>query len=527
ENGACIGKIKSCSDGTPIGKCSLYSRRYCNEKGEIELDNYEQCGCPYSLMNIINNTCENKIISSPVYNCTICQGLCRIEDPNYLSICTEDDRYARVEKTAIFWEVYAKECKSDLDCSSTSDPTKCLGNHCLIDLFDKPEGLPIKVTPIYPFSVKIGESFNLTLEITNLGVEDRKITIDYVRLTFNNEDYLPVDYNQSKQIKSNSKDRFVIKFLPQNEESNMAYISFNIKDEKTGKEIWYDTLNIGGRETLSYHPLIIYDPISEAECGEYKYNKEKAVCINSVLYPTDLRFRSCQSNSDCSSDYGAICINYNCLRPSIGLPNAPNLNKKYKVGIVPIFVYENDSWYKSESVKEYNRIVNLSRDSSDWFNKERAFWEAKNNFSVGYEFYNSCALTKKQYLDVLNDCTPHQLKECEEKTLIKCNLNKSKYDIIGMTYNEDPNMGMDEIYAKENQLGYAGGAGQNFGSILFGAKEMSVLIHETLHSFGEIDLKENHFYQEGDCNLFASFWNDFENYPHLCNFEAKMIGWKD
>ena len=89
-----------------------------------------------------------------------------------------------------------------------------------------------------------------------------------------------------------------------------------------------------------------------------------------------------------------------------------------------------------------------------------------------------------------------------------------------------------------NRIGVFGVAGINFGRILLfslgdeaGIKDRGALIHETLHSFGLVDLysqngRANSLYQERNCNLFKANWQEFKEYPHLCDFESKVLGWK-
>ncbi|MBU2635010.1 hypothetical protein KJ841_00870 [Patescibacteria group bacterium] len=521
RNGNCVQR--ECYEGTPLETCSFHKPEYCTQEGEL-VKNCEICGCS-NLMKCKNNICVKKIVSLPSYGCTFCQGFCYVNDKNTVSICTDDGKYFEWPKDELTLGG-GTSCMRDSECSNMYNTAKCIKNRCVSDLFDRPWGIPIKVTPIYPRSIEQGEDFDFVVNVENLDNTPIEITIDYIyrfHYSDTDPDELKIAFNKTKKIMSNSEDSFTIPIAGFNRKSSNAEISFNIKTGNS--EIIYHTFKTG--------PIIVYDSRSKSFCGLLRYNTENAVCMNDILYPTGLGM-ACYNNKDCLGD--AVCINYNCLRPSMNVGNA--LDRQYKVGIVPIFVYEDYDWHENEKKLRVSELKKLASEASNWFDNERKFQNAKNNFDMEYEFYKNCPLSKKELVNVLKSCD-YWGNECEKKTLSKCGINFDEYDIIAVHSYYQPNMNMNPLYEEWRRIGVFGTAGINFGDIIIfglederGYPDIGVLIHETLHSFGENDLYssngyQNETYQERDCNLYRAQWKEFAKNPHLCNWEAKIIGWKD
>ena len=467
-----------------------------------------------NLIDLINGKCIKKTISVPNYDCTFCHGLCYVNNERFTSLCTSDGKYFEFPKDSD----YGKLCQTNPECANNE---KCIEGNCLTDLFDEPWGLPIKVNPIYPRSVAVGEDFNFIVNVKNKNDEPVQITIDYV-VKFLYEDSSngePINFQETKEIIPNSDYNFEILIPAFEEESSNAGISFNIKLEDN--EIIYHIVKTG--------LIIVYDSQYEANCGNLKFNSKNAVCINDILYPTT-RGYSCYSNEDCAGE--SVCLNYNCLSPDLDL----DIKSEYRVGIVSSFIYEDEGWYENEKIKREIELRKMADDVSEWFDDERVFQNAQNNFSIDFEFYQACAFTLDELLAITKTC--ESWNECEKKELIECGVDLTKYDIIAKTGYDEPEINFDKLNVEWNRIGVFGVAGINFGRILLfslgdeaGIKDRGALIHETLHSFGLVDLysqngRANSLYQERNCNLFKANWQEFKEYPHLCDFESKVLGWK-
>lgn len=516
-----------CSDHTISGSCSTQSPLYCNSNGQL-INNCNICGCASNIMQCVNNQCIRRVISSPNYKCTFCQGFCYTNDGNTVSVCTTDNKYFEWPKDELS-DFDGKICQYNSDCSGTYAAAKCINGRCVTDLFDHPWGFPIVITPSYPRSVSLNQNFNYIINIKNLGSTPLDITVyNPSRARYidndNTENDLLINYNVKKTIQPNSEESFTILVPGFNSYTDNGQVRVNIKVGDTDLTYKYNILP----------PINVYNPTSSKNCGNLIYSDKNGLCINNILYPTG--YPTCLSNNDCQGD--DVCINYNCIPPQWVV--SPKFDTTHKVGIIPVFIYDDSAWVNQIKDQRTSELISLAKSASDWFNQERLYQNAQNNFNVNYEFYKSCSFSKQTYLALLKQCQDNTFSGgvCDKQILTQCSIDFTKYDVIAETYYYEPTMDLSNFYADWTRIGYLGVSGINFGNLLSfglqdsnGIKDMGVLIHETLHSFGEIDLYtyygvSNSAYQERDCILYRAGWNLFKKFPHLCDFEAKLIGWK-
>ena len=145
-----------------------------------------------------------------------------------------------------------------------------------------------------------------------------------------------------------------------------------------------------------------------------------------------------------------------------------------------------------------------------------------------------CLINKENVLHILESC--NNITDCELKFVEYCNLGTENYDLIALHHFDDENLYDNQYFELLRRAGYFGYSGLNLnnGHLLLFAygsnKEIGYLIHETMHSFGMVDLylqndEPTSYYQERDCLLSRAWWSEFRNYPHLCSLEAEIVGW--
>jgi hypothetical protein len=390
-------------------------------------------------------------------------------------------------------------------------------------MFNTPWGIPIKITPNCPLSVPLNQDFEYNVMVENQGQTPLTVRIYQVMRkqhdAYASQKYqLAVSYDTSKTIAPHSQETFSILIPGFDETTFDASVSLE--------------LGVGG-QTPTYKQDIIakintYDPHDETACGGRHYTKGDAICKEGILYPV-YPGKACLQNSDCASS--GVCIDYACIQYYSIL----NPDRAYSVGIVPVFIYDDETWLQEKNKRE-SELQQLAQRTTQWFADERVFQEAASNFEVGYRYYMSCSLSKAEYLETLKTC--NDLRSCDKEILANCGVDFFKYDIVAETYYYQPNVDYTQLYPEWRRIGVVGVAGINFGDFLSfglsdekGIKDMGALIHETLHSFGVFDLYTsdgwaNSPYQQRDCNLFRANWAGFKKTPHLCDLEAKLIGWK-
>lgn len=480
-----------------------------------------------------SGNCVKKILSVPNYNCTFCHGFCYAKKQGYESYCSEDDKYYEWSNEMGF----GVNCTSDADCTSISPFAHCIDNLCLNDFSLGSKEFSVKVDLDYPRFVKMGAPFTFTAKITNTF--SKKISVKIFNVwgstlagEANPAFETKINFESEKEINPQESVNFEINIPGFEHPSFTANVQFELSVDNSPITLSIHSDPFGG---IIVYPCDTEDLSNLLSCGNLKYCKYYAACIDNVLYPTGSS-RACFTNEDC---FGPdVCLNYSCENPSARL-NGLSLNKTNKIGVLGVFIYDDDSQYNATKQSKLAELNDLAISANNWFNSERKFWNASNQFSANFSLITTeCRLTRTQFLNILRSCEPFMFRDCEFAIIGACGISKTQ-DIIAKHEFWQDGLLDQEIINELNRVGYPGAAGLNLGDIVLFAYQdsqqnnrYSVLIHEILHSFGEIDLylsngRYNSYYQEGNCYLYRADWPDFEEYyPHLCNWEAKIIGWK-
>lgn len=270
-------------------------------------------------------------------------------------------------------------------------------------------------------------------------------------------------------------------------------------------------------------PIIVYDPSEVTEkCGNKIYNALKAVCKDNVVYPI-YSFNMCGTEKECSGRcicngdcVENVCINYNYFKP----------DKPYKVIIVPIFIYDDDKVYNSDKINVITNLENSLKQSNSWFISEKKYWQTNSPFMIEFQLEKECRITKNQYKKLLKKDNDGATFTNDILSLCGVDLHNKPVGVYEYWQKDLKDQEITNEIMRINRL-----LSTNYGDIFFLA-DMGSLIHETLHSFGEKDLYliNGIFgveYQWRDCFLYqGGFAGDkFSKRPHLCNFEASIIGW--
>lgn len=509
EEEFCMNK-SLCKDGTPINSCSNFKQKYCNENNEL-INDCKKCGCGNLSECQEDGSCKKKVFEQSKYECITCNGFCFSKNLGN-ELCIDNHFYNNYSYTR------SNNCSTNSDCGPGF---QCINNVCTQYYWENPYNVPIKIIPKYSESIPLNTEFNIAITILNNDNNSKKITLNKaIFFRYSNEggseDSIEKQINETKNVEGNSSEIFNFSFNSGNKESMTANLVFTLEIPHPiyGKAVIH----------LEIFPLIVYDKQNEASCGNKKYNKNMGVCFNEILYPTR---SACYSNDDClSEDY--VCIENSCFSQISRF----SPNQEYKVGALPILIVDNENLFnemKDLNIAEFNNIINKS---NKWFENERIYWNAsnENKFTIKYEALDYCRLTKSEYLQLIKK---HDSDLNFVKGLIEfCNVNKSEYSIVAVHEFWDEKLLTQDIFDERNRIGAIGAAGINYGDIIIFALDYSALIHETLHSFGEIDLYQKNGvhgsrFQWRNCNLFQANWMEFELNPHLCPLEAKIIGWKD
>ncbi|MCX6722665.1 MAG: hypothetical protein NT094_01180, partial [Candidatus Staskawiczbacteria bacterium] len=416
-----------CSDGTLSGQCSLNKPGYCSQTGQ-SVDNPALCGCP-NLMIVSGSQCVKKVISTPNYKCNYCQGYCRTNNGNTVSVCTSDDKYYEFPKDDL-GSFGGMVCTSDSNCNSGSNTAKCVQGRCITDLFNHPGGTPITIITNYPRSVATNQPFQYTLNIKNVGTKDISVRVYGVNQKShennydasnggNNDNNMHVSFDSTKTISPNSTVSYVIDMPGFKSITFDADISLQISVD--GVNAPFDNNKLANINTYN-----VSAPTQK--CGNLTYNKGWGVCTNNILYPSNY---SCLNNSDCSGN--SVCLNYVCMSPTTHTIGGSILDKTHQVGIVPIFVYQNTSWLNQVQAQRASELKTLAQNASNWFTTERTYQNAKNNFSVNYNYYKSCFFSEQDYLIVLKSCKDNDWGGCEKQILSNCGVDFTKYEVIAET----------------------------------------------------------------------------------------------
>lgn len=392
----------------------------------------------------------------------------------------------------------SKACSDDNDCSSGNI---CNNNHVCESNTDNSISLSIEV----PESVPISSMFNIKVIVRNKLDKPQTITIE------------PLWYPATSQYKNVKEDITLAPFETRS-------LSYEIKSGQYKTFIGSIGINLQNGRVQS-KPIVTFDPSETNEkCGN-KISKiiDSAVCKDNILYPTS-PFILCKSDNECNNGkcIENVCINYyDQLKP----------DKSYKVTIVPIFIYDDDKIYSSDKNSILSSINNVIDYGNNWFVSEKSYWQTNSQFTVKYTLGKECRLTKIQYKNLLNQAPTNDYGQTFSKSLLsQCNVNLEANSLVGL-YELWQN-GLKDQNIDNGLIKIGRTLPTNYGNVftLINIIDNDVLIHETLHSFGEKDLYllNGVFganYQWNDCLLYKTRSGLFLKHPHLCNFEASIIGW--
>jgi len=511
-------KVLFCNDGTKYGECSWDRPKYC-DNGNL-INNCSLCGCPSSLFYDcqIDESCKKKIYDYPNCRGIICNGFCYTS--RYEMNCIEDSFIGADPHIPEL-----RPCRDDSVCKPYVYNERTIKTFCdeATHRCD-PYGIGgIDVELKTPESALINSEFSFTLSIANKNDYSMDFQIN------------PPDFhNQVGALCSEDGTELCYRYK---NESDIRQITLDPQQQrnlvykiKTGDPSMISQIIIGSNFfDIFSNPIIVYDPSKSTEkCGNKIYNKgSQAICIDDILYPIQYcprekcRFRGCYSNDDCDS---GICFDHFCVPVYL---DDFEPDKFYKIPVIPLYLSRGASEINEQKKNVSMIIKKMINNANEWFKNEKNYWNTANNFSVEYDLVD-CDIGRNDYLKFLKESKG--IKQALNNITKKCLLDKREYPIVAFVY----------VYGKEfdqelaNEMskgGITAAAGHNYGDfITTGYDSYSVLIHETLHSFGMFDIYDHRGtyaanYHFRDCLLFRARWDQFEENPHLCSIEAFVIGW--
>jgi len=472
QDGSCVHQ--NCADGTLHGQCSTNKPKYC-DNGSL-ISECSLCGCPSG------QECQG-------------DGSCKI---------TEEDNFCGEYYGGVVFDGF---CFTDFDKTVFDDPRAENGI-----LKYTPDGSNVERVIGYPASIKVvdfGVNFDLDITLENKGQSSETIRFNNFEIFIYNVEELNIDEQYTVQAGETKNIEIAISLPEINARPNVSrFIRFDDNSESYSIEriIFYWDYNPFSEEFLNVE-----------ECGGREYVKNQGVCYDDTLFPS-IEGLSCQSDNDCLG-YGEgmeefRCYEYTCLDMSdyyiIG-----SRNKEYEVGILPLYVTDDDNQYNAMRNAVNNQLDEIIPEMENWFSNEKLFWGVYDLFNFDYfKINDSCRMTHAQFQEihpVQGHMPESELREIEDQ----CIDNKN-YDILIISIQRDDYW--DPTFT---------GAGINYETIIASALNHRTIIHETLHSFGEHDIYGVESYQWGNCYLYnantGGDWN--EGMPHLCKFEAMQLDW--
>lgn len=371
----------------------------------------------------------------------------------------------------------------------------------------------------YPTSIKIGDSginFKVNITLINKGNSIEKISLSNFKMYVYSME--TINFNEEYVLNPGETKDIQILF-------NFPEIDIRSGVNDVNKYVVFND----GDFAVILPRIIIYperDPFTAnklsaiKECGGRKYAEHQGVCFDDVFFPA-VGGLSCYKDEDCVK-YGMLseftrCYEYSCLnlpRPGSSVYVGPK-NKSYKVGILPVYVTDDDKKYLEMSNVVNDRLNEIIPKMENWFDNEKTFWKVSNDFRFDYfQIKEECRMSHSQLQEIIPPLqkliSTAELRKIEEKCI-----NNNNYDILVVSIQND------------NNFPSFSGGGASYGTILSASLSPRTIIHEILHSFGESDLYDVLLYQFGDCYLYnantGSNWD--EEMPHLCSLEAMQLGW--
>lgn len=295
---------------------------------------------------------------------------------------------------------------------------------------------------------------------------------------------------------------------------------------------------IGGAiSTKSIEGINFYNPAITIVCGERIVTG--GICQNDVMYVGRPQARLCGTHDTRQCSSSERCVDHMCIAPT-GFP----ANGSYDIPIVVYYTGSDSSEVerlRTSGSFVFEGMVDVARRAREWFLNEKRFWGTSDDFSVNWTVYD-CG----QNIYGRDDWVSEISQQLTLPMLLdRCGIPASPLVVY---YRVASQADFSDDQALIGRYGLPVSAGLNFGNfILMGIfddgfsrvgmqQTLGILIHETFHSWGMVDLHvysrdAGAFYQWGSCFLYRSFWNLFDNLSetgnaHLCNLEAEIIGFK-
>jgi len=510
--------IQTCSDGTSYGQCSIFKPKIC-DNGKL-INKCSICGCQSSIFYDCtdNGNCNKKNYVYPNCRGITCYGFCY--NSRFEMDCIED---SFVEADPFIPEI--RPCRDDSDCEPYVYNERTINTYCnKITHRCSPYKVEADLELKAPESVPMNSEFSFSLSITNEKDSSIDIQID-PPLFMNAHGMCPDDGTGLCYRYKNESDTRQVTLSPQ-ETRELTYRIKTGDPSMTAKIL----INTDFGVSSYSNPIIVYDPSETiAKCGNKVYNERniQAICIDSILYPTkncitgDCIYETCYSNDNCGS---GVCFDHSCVAV---YSSSFEPVKPYKVSVTPLYLSSDITEINEQKANIPLNVSKMIKDANDWFKSEKSYWESTSDFSVEYNLVE-CDIRRNEYLKILRES--ESADWALNNVAKECLIDRKKYPIVvfSFVYGKDFDQ---ELSDEMGNRGFVVSMGQNFGdSIITGYASYSVLIHETLHSFGMFDIyaymgtpAEN--YHLHDCILFRAMWDQFEKNPHLCPIEAFVIGW--
>jgi hypothetical protein len=476
QNGNCIQQ--QCADGTSYGQCSTNKPKYC-DNGSL-ISECSVCGCSSG------QECQS-------------DGSCKI---------TEEDNFCGEYYGGVVFDGF---CFTDFDKTVFDYPRAENGI-----LRYTPDGSNVERIVRYPTSIKIvdfGIDSDIDITLENKGQSSETIRFNNFEIFIYNVEELNIDEQYTVQPGETKNIEIPINLPEISARPNVSrFIRFddNSKTYSIERIIFYwDNIPFSSEEFLNVE-----------ECGERKYVENQGVCYDDTIFPS-IDGLSCHSDSDCLNyryreegieEFG--CYEYTCLDMSENYIISPR-NKEYEVGILPLYVTDDDNQYNIMRNAVNNHLDEIVPKMENWFSNEKLFWGIYDLFNFDYfKINDGCRMTHAQFQEI--HLGQRNMLESELRAIENQCIDNKNYDILIISIQRDDYWDPSFV-----------GAGINYETIIASALNPRTIIHEILHSFGEHDMYGVESYQWGNCYLYnantGGDWN--EEMPHLCKFEAMQLDW--
>lgn len=271
--------------------------------------------------------------------------------------------------------------------------------------------------------------------------------------------------------------------------------------------------------------IVVYDPaLPTAQCGNKTYNPVNSECQNGVLYPVS-KAGICKADADCGSHR---CLDGLCVRTADVPPHG-----LVKIALTPLYFSNGQAEFDKLRLAAEAKVATLAKTANAWWKAEKAR-HLETDLELRFEYVPCATDTSAASLrsDLEQTYRPADFLALEAK---RCELDANAHP-IRVFVPAGSQMASADMQAQFSKMNWPVSAGLNVGSglAMVSAQDefdqpASIVIHEALHSFGQVDLYPYNGvyaadYQLRGCLLYGPHPQDFDGHSELCPFEAKILG---